>query len=121
MAPTEPPTDGKRLFDLSDRVAIVTGGAAGLGRQMAEGLGEMGASLVLCSRKKERCETAAEEFISRGIAALGLGCDVTDPGSVQETVDRVLQRFGVIHILVNNAGAAWGAPAEEMPLEACAK
>ena len=121
MTPTEPAAATRQLFDLTGRVAIVTGGAAGLGRQMAEGLGEMGASLVLCSRKKDRCEKAADEFISRGIATLGLGCDVTDPRSIQGIVDQALDRFGKLDILVNNAGATWGAPAEEMPLEAWRK
>jgi len=52
----------KELFDLTGRVAIITGGSVGLGRQMAEGLAEMGANLVLCARKKERCQQAAEEL-----------------------------------------------------------
>jgi len=111
----------KQLFDLTGRVAIVTGGAAGLGWQMAEGLADMGASLVLCSRKKERCEKAAEELKSRGVAAIGLGCNVTNPANVQEVVDATAARFGRIDILINNAGTSWGAPVEEMPLEAWRK
>ena len=76
----------KKLFDLTGRVAIVTGGSIGLGRQMAEGLAEMGANLVLCARKKERCEQAAEELKQLGVKTLALGCDVKNPEQVREVV-----------------------------------
>ena len=89
----------------------------GLGRQMAEGLAEMGADLVLCARKKERCEEAAEALRSLGVQTLALGCDVKDKTAIQQVVDATLARFGRIDILVNNAGASWGAPVEEMTLE----
>ena len=65
----------RQLFDLSGRVAIVTGGSVGLGRQMAQGLAEMGANVVLCARKKERCEAAAEELRKLGVKSAALGCD----------------------------------------------
>jgi NAD(P)-dependent dehydrogenase (short-subunit alcohol dehydrogenase family) len=107
----------KQLFDLTGRVAVVTGGAVGLGRQMAEALAEMGANVVLCGRKKERCEKAAEELRALGVSALGLGCDVTNPASIREVVDAAVSRFKGIDILINNAGTSWGAPAEEMCLE----
>jgi len=107
----------KQLFDLTGRVAIVSGGATGLGRQMAEALAEMGASLVLCARKKERCEQAAEELRALGVEALGLGCDVRDRAAIQSVVDTTLAKFGRIDILVNNAGVSWAAPVEEMTLE----
>src|SRR5579864_4749661 len=116
-----PPIQTMQMFDLTGRVAIVTGGAVGLGRQMAEGLAEMGANLVLCARKKDRCEKAAEELRSRGGMALGLGCDVANPASIQEVVAAALARFGRIDILINNAGTSWGAPVEEMPLDAWRK
>jgi len=111
------PVNVKKLFDLSGRVAIVTGGSVGLGRQMAEGLAEMGANLVLCARKKERCLQAAEELKSLGVEVLALGCDVKDPASIEAVADATVKQFGRIDILVNNAGTSWGAPVEAMTLE----
>jgi NAD(P)-dependent dehydrogenase (short-subunit alcohol dehydrogenase family) len=105
------------LFDLSGKVAIVTGGATGIGRQMADGLAEMGADLVLCARHQDRCEQAAEELRALGVRALGLRCDVRDPAEVQAVVDRTRTELGRIDILVNNAGTSWGAPAEDHPLD----
>src|ERR1700726_3218434 len=107
----------KKLFDLTGRVAIITGGSVGLGRQMAEGLAEMGANLVLCARKKERCEQAATELQKLGVKTLALSCDVKDPGSVQAVVDAAVNEFGRIDILINSAGTSWGAPVETMTLE----
>jgi NAD(P)-dependent dehydrogenase (short-subunit alcohol dehydrogenase family) len=107
----------KKLLDLTGRVAIVTGGSVGLGRQMAEGLAEMGANLVLCARKKERCVQAAEELQSLGVQVLALGCNVREPASIHELVEATVKKFGRIDILVNNAGTSWGAPTEEMTLE----
>ena len=107
----------KQLFDLTGRVAIVTGGSIGLGRQMADGLAEMGADLVLCARKQERCHQAAEELQQLGVKAIALGCDVKNPDSIQEMVEATLSRFGRIDVLINNAGISWGAPVEEMRLE----
>ncbi|MFZ0799277.1 MAG: SDR family oxidoreductase, partial [Terriglobales bacterium] len=107
----------KQLFDLTGRVAIVSGGSIGLGRQMAEGLAEMGSNLVLCARKKDRCEEAAEELGGRGVQAIALACDVKDKAAIQQVVDATLAKFGRIDILVNNAGVSWGAPVEDMTLE----
>lgn len=107
----------KQLFDLRDRVAIITGGSIGLGRQMAEGLAEMGANLVLCARKAERCQEAAAELQILGIKAVSRSCDVRSQASVQELVDATISQFGKIDILINNAGVSWGAPVEEMKLE----
>jgi NAD(P)-dependent dehydrogenase (short-subunit alcohol dehydrogenase family) len=107
----------RKLFDLTGRVAIITGGSVGLGRQMAEGLAEMGASLVLCARKKERCEQAAKELQSIGVETLALGCDVKDPASIRSVVEAAISKFGRIDVLINNAGTSWGAPVEEMRLE----
>jgi NAD(P)-dependent dehydrogenase (short-subunit alcohol dehydrogenase family) len=105
------------IFDLTGRVAIVTGGSVGLGRQMAEGLAEMGANLVLCARKKERCLAAAAELQKLGGEVLALGCDVKVPASIQDVADAAVRHFGRIDILINNAGTSWGAPTETMTLE----
>jgi NAD(P)-dependent dehydrogenase (short-subunit alcohol dehydrogenase family) len=106
----------KELFDLSGRVAIITGGSIGLGRQMAEALAEMGANLALCARKKERCEQTAHDMEKFGVRALALACDVKDPASVQQLVDATVNHFGRLDVLINNAGISWGAPTEQMTL-----
>jgi gluconate 5-dehydrogenase len=113
----ESPVTVKQLLDLTGRVAIVTGGSIGLGRQIAEGLAEMGANIVLCARKQERCQHAAEELQRLGTKAIALTCDVKSQASIKEMVDSTLSEFGQIDILINNAGISWGAPVEEMRLE----
>jgi len=107
----------RELYDLSGKTAIVSGGGSGIGRQMAEALAELGANLVLCARKVERCEQAAAELAELGIEAIGVRCDVRDPRQVQSVVEETVARFGRVDILLNNAGATWGAPAEDVPLE----
>ena len=102
------------LFDLTGKVAIVTGGGSGIGRQMATGLAEAGAELVLCARKVERCEEAAAAMPTR---ALALPCDVSNEDSVGAMVARAVHEFGRVDILVNNAGTVWGAAPEDMPLK----
>lgn len=107
----------RKLFDLTGRAAIVSGGSMGLGLQMAEGLAEMGANLVLCARKRERCEEAAVALRTHGVQTLALGCDVKDKASIQQVAEEALAKFGRIDILVNNAGVSWGASVEEMTVE----
>ena len=89
------------LFDLSGKTAIVTGGGKGIGRQMADGLAEAGANIVVCARQAERCEQAASELAEKGVKTLGLGCDVRDPDQVQAVVARTVADFGGIDVLVN--------------------
>jgi NAD(P)-dependent dehydrogenase (short-subunit alcohol dehydrogenase family) len=104
------------LFDLSGKTAIVTGGGSGIGRQMAEALAELGANLVICSRKLERCEQASAELAGLGVRTLALRCDLRQPGDAQAVVDRTVAELGRIDVLVNDAGTTWGAPAADTPL-----
>jgi len=107
----------RELFDLTGRVAVVTGGATGLGLQMAGALAELGAGVALAARDGERCEAAAADLAStHGVSAAGFGCDVRDPDAVERLAAAVHERFGRADVLVNNAGTAWGAPAETTPL-----
>ena len=110
-------TNVKQLFDLSGRVSVITGGATGLGLQMAHALAEAGSNVVICSRKLENCETAAHEVEKAGVKALAVGCDVTKADQVEALKDATMKKFGRVDVLINNAGRAWVAPVEEMPLE----
>ena len=107
----------KELFDLSERVAIVTGGSRGLGLEMAEGLAEAGASLMLCARREEWLEPTVKEMRGRGFKVEGMLCDVVNQEQVQAVVDKTLETFGKIDILINNAGISWGERPEKMPLD----
>ncbi len=107
----------KELFDLSGKTAIVTGGSRGLGKEMAEGLAEAGANLMLCARRDEWLAPTIEEFRGRGFRAEAELCDVTKIEQVQNVVEKTVEKFGTIDILINNAGISWGAKPEDMPLE----
>ncbi len=106
-----------QLFSLHERVALVTGGSRGLGLQIAEGLGEMGARVVLTARKQNELDEAHAHLTARGIDTLTLVCDLQDLQAAQALPQRVLERCKRLDILVNNAGATWGASAETHPLE----
>jgi len=105
------------LFDLTGRVAIVTGGSRGLGLQIASALGEYGATLALVARKPAELDAAVAELAAKGIQAEGFAADLGAADAATTLTQRVLERFGRIDVLVNNAGAVWGAPAEDYPLE----
>jgi gluconate 5-dehydrogenase len=107
----------KELFDLSGKVALVTGGSRGLGQEMAEGLAEAGASLMLLARREQWLTPAVEQFRTRGFKCEGMLCDVSKLAEVQATVDRTIETYGQIDILVNNAGVTWGEPIEDHSLE----
>jgi NAD(P)-dependent dehydrogenase (short-subunit alcohol dehydrogenase family) len=105
------------LFSLAGKVAIVTGGSRGLGLEMAEGLAEAGASLMLCARRDEWLTPAVTGMRARGVRVEGALCDVANAAQVQAVVDRTVQAFGKIDILVNNAGVSWAAEPEDLPLD----
>jgi NAD(P)-dependent dehydrogenase (short-subunit alcohol dehydrogenase family) len=105
------------LFKLEGRVAIVTGGSRGLGQEMAEGLAEAGASLMLCARRDEWLAPAVQQMRGRGFAAEGMLCDVSKSADVQAVVDKTLATYGKVDVLVNNAGITWAAEPEDLPLD----
>ena len=107
----------KDLFDLTGKTAIVTGGSRGIGKEMAEGLAEAGANLMLCARRAEWLEDTVREFEEKGFNVAGKTCDVAKPEDVQAVVDETVSKFGSVDILINNAGISWGAMPEDMPLE----
>ena len=111
----------KDLFDLTGKTAIITSGGRGLGVQMAEGLAEAGANIVLCSRKQEACQQVADRLARLDVKTLALTCDISQPEDIKNVVHQTIETFGRIDILINNSGATWGAPVEEMPLEAWKK
>ena len=105
------------LFDLRGSIAIVTGGATGIGLQMADALAELGANVVVCGRDGGRCERAAADLErARGVRCAGLACDVSSSDDVSRLVAETCRRFGRIDVLVNNAGTAWAGPVEDTPL-----
>jgi NAD(P)-dependent dehydrogenase (short-subunit alcohol dehydrogenase family) len=108
----------KQLFELGGRVAVVTGGSRGLGLQMAEALGEMGAKIAISARKKDELEQAVAHLKTQGIEATAYPCDLGKREQVEPFASAVLAKFGKVDILVNNAGATWGAPAEDHPMDA---
>ncbi|MBL8361945.1 MAG: SDR family oxidoreductase [Rubrivivax sp.] len=108
----------QKLFDLTGKTALVTGGSRGLGLQIAEALGQAGAKIMLTSRKASDLEEAAGDLQAQGIDARWVAADASDPAQIQKVVDETMQRMGHIDILVNNAGATWGAAVEDHPLEA---
>ena len=108
----------QQLFDLTGKIALVTGGSRGLGLQMAHALGEAGAKIMLSSRKAEDLEQAAAQLQAAGIDARWIAADCGKEEDIRRLADETLQRMGDVHILVNNAGASWGAPAEDHPVAA---
>ena len=102
---TGDPVTGLAQFDLSGRVAVVTGGSKGLGQSIADGLASAGASVLLASRHAEEVERAAEAIAARhGTEAAGIAADITEPQQVEALFAEVDRRFGHLDVLVNNAG-----------------
>ncbi len=107
----------RELFDLTGKTAIVTGGSRGIGKEMAEGLAEAGANLILCARRAEWLDETVEEFRVRGFEVGGVLCDVAKPDDVDKVVRTAVERFGAADVLINNAGVSWGAMPEDMALD----
>src|SRR5271154_6946680 len=95
---------------LDGKVALVTGGSKGLGRAMALGFAEAGADVVVASRKVEACELVADEVRSRGRRSLAVGCHVGDWNQCDALISQVIDEWGHIDIVVNNAGIAPAPP-----------
>lgn len=108
----------QKLFELSGKVALITGGSRGLGLQIAHGYGAMGARLALTARKADELEFARKELAGKGYEVFVHASDLSTPETIAPMIDAVIGHYGRVDILMNNAGASWGAAAEEYPLEA---
>jgi len=97
--------EAQKLFDLAGKVALVTGGSRGLGREMVEAFAASGADVVIVSRKLPNCEQLAKEVEQNtGRRALAVACNVSEWNQVEDLAERVYDHFGKVDILVNNAG-----------------
>lgn len=111
------------LFALNGKVALVTGGATGIGLMASHGLAAAGARVLIASRKDEVCAAAAEELNAQGLpgSVEGFGGDVASEEGLSALVSEVKSRTDSLHILMNNAGRTWGAPLGEFPYDAWGK
>ena len=91
-------------YDLTGKVAVITGSTRGIGRAVATAMGKLGANVVITGRKQDACDKAVEEFAAMGITALGVACEVTNAADREKLVAATVERFGHLDILVNNAG-----------------
>ncbi|MGE4070996.1 MAG: SDR family oxidoreductase [Lysobacterales bacterium] len=111
-------SDARKLFDLDGRTALITGGSRGLGLQMAEALGDYGARLMLSARKTDELEAARSHLQARGIQVEVCAADAGAEAGIRTLADAAMDSLGHVDILINNAGASWGAAAEDYPVEA---
>lgn len=109
------------LFSLKGQVALITGGSRGLGLAMAHALGTAGARLVITARKQTELDAASAELAGAGHEVVAVRHDIGDAAQANTLVDAALSAYGQIDVLLNNAGATWGAPAEEHPWDAWQK
>ncbi len=107
----------RELFDLKDKIAIVTGGSRGLGKEIAFGLGEAGAKVAITARREEGLLQTAQELADSGIECLPITTDISEAEGVKLMVVKTLEKWETIDILVNNAGVVWASPPEEMTLD----
>jgi 2-dehydro-3-deoxy-D-gluconate 5-dehydrogenase len=105
------------LFDLSGRIALVTGGNGGIGRGIALGLAQAGADIVIAARNEAKNAAAVDELHRLGRRAIAVTCDVQDRAQIEAAVKAARSEFGRLDILVNNAGVAGGGRPEEIPME----
>lgn len=115
------PEQFSTLFDMSDRVVIVTGGTRGIGRALAEGYACAGAKVVVASRKAEACDETAAHLRSLGAEAIGVATHLGELDALQALVDRAVEAFGGIDVVVNNAATALAQPIGDYTPEAWEK
>ena len=102
------------IFDLTVKVAIVTGASSGLGVQMAKALARQGADIAILARRTDKLKVVAKEITALGVRCLPVKCDVTKSDEIAAAVQSVVKEYGRIDILINNAGNGGTGPAEEM-------
>jgi NAD(P)-dependent dehydrogenase (short-subunit alcohol dehydrogenase family) len=105
------------LFSVAGKVAVVTGGSRGIGAMIASGLVRAGCRVYITARKREACDAKAAQLSAYG-ECVSVPVNLATPEGVGQLMDLLTEREERLHILVNNAGATWGAPLEEYPLEA---
>ncbi|KSU59863.1 gluconate 5-dehydrogenase [[Bacillus] enclensis] len=105
------------MFDIKGKVAVVTGGGRGLGKEMALGLGEAGAHVVVCSRNLAACEEVRDSLMALGVKSLAFSCDVTKKEDVVHIIEETVKEFGRIDILINNSGTSWAGPFLDVPAD----
>jgi NAD(P)-dependent dehydrogenase (short-subunit alcohol dehydrogenase family) len=106
-----------QLFDLTDRVVVVTGGGRGLGAALARGFAEAGARVAIGDQHAETAEATAAQIREQGRQAAAIVCDITDPQQAQALCELAVERFGALDVLINNAGINIPKPAEELLLD----
>lgn len=110
------------LFSVRGKTALITGGATGIGRMIATGLVSAGADVLICSRKADDCARVADELNALGGGKVqGFGADVSSEAGIVALAAEVGKRTDKLHILMNNAGASWGAPLGQVPHKSWAK
>jgi len=112
----------KEKFNLTRKVAIITGASKGIGEAMARGMAEFGATVVVSSRKQAAVDAVAKQFQSEGLSAIGIECHVANAEHREALVQKVLEKYGRIDILINNAGTnPYFGPIHKMPIAAYQK